>query len=43
MRKAKPLFNKDSSFTVLSKIRAIDIDNIEDVKLAEVLMLNKIK
>lgn len=43
VRNSKPLFNKDSNFVVLPKTRAIDIDNMEDVKFAKLLMQDKIK
>lgn len=43
VRDSKPLFNKDSSFMILPKIKAIDIDSMEDVQLAKILMQDKIK
>ena len=37
---SEPLFNKKSKFIILPKIRSVDIDNPEDLKIAEALMKN---
>ena len=37
---SEPLFNKSSKFIILPKIRSIDIDNPEDIQIAEALMKN---
>ena len=38
IRESVPLFNKNSKFIILPKIRAIDIDNIEDIEIVKALM-----
>ena len=40
IRKSMPFFNKDSSFLILPRTKAIDIDHMGDVKLAEIIMRN---
>tara|TARA_B100000963_G_scaffold338872_1_gene336143 strand:+ start:2088 stop:2807 length:720 start_codon:yes stop_codon:yes gene_type:complete len=42
IRQSLPLFNKKSKFIQIPKIRAIDIDYMEDIKLAEAIMHQKL-
>ena len=42
VRKSVALFNKNSKFIILPRSRTIDIDNQEDIEIAEALMKSKI-
>ena len=43
IRKSKPILNINAQFIIFPKTRAVDIDTLDDIELAEILFENKLK